>query len=121
MRTSTAAATYDDNQRVGDRAAFDYAERGAGQWHLGAGGLRVSRLLSSSGSTSTTAPSRVAPTRFSAGGYDAEIAFADEALDGARATDQRAGGHLVVAWPAITERAWVPRARTSTATRSTAA
>lgn len=92
--------TYDDNQRVGDRAAFDYAERGASQIASSAqaalGKLPTPFFLW----VHLYDPHRpwVAPARFAGGGYDAEIAFADEALESVRrAAETRAGGRLVVA------------------------
>ncbi|HEX5043727.1 MAG TPA: sulfatase-like hydrolase/transferase [Candidatus Polarisedimenticolaceae bacterium] len=91
---------YDDNQRVGDRAAFGYAERGASQIASSAqaalGKLQGPFFLW----VHLYDPHRpwVAPARFPGGGYDAEIAFADEALETVRrAADTRAGGRLVVA------------------------
>ena len=92
--------TYDDNQRVGDRAAFDYAERGASQIASAAqaalGKLETPFFLW----VHLYDPHRpwVAPSRFTGGGYDAEIAFADEALETVRRTaETRAGGRLLVA------------------------
>jgi len=91
---------YDDNQRVGDRAAFDYAERGASQIasavQAALGKLDAPFFLW----VHLYDPHRpwVAPSRFAGGGYEAEIAFADEALETVRrAAETRAGGRLLVA------------------------
>jgi tetratricopeptide (TPR) repeat protein len=94
---------YDDNQRVGDRAAFAYAERGASQVAASAetalGRLTPPFFLW----VHLYDPHRpwVAPARFNGlkgEGYDAEIAFADEALEAVRrAADTRAAGRLLVA------------------------
>ena len=96
--------SYDDNQRVGPRSAFQYLERGASQ-------IRDSAL----GALDRLEPPFflwvhfydphlpwVAPSPFAdrhpGRGYDAEIAFADAALgDVVQAATGRAGENLVVA------------------------
>lgn len=95
---------YDDEQRMGPRSWFDWIERGASQvasraagW-LGRGGDGPFFLWVHFYDPHTP---WVAPPKFRdrfPDGYDAEIAFADEALGQVlEAARQRAGGNLVVA------------------------
>lgn len=95
--------TYDDNQRVGDRRAFNYLERGANQV-----AESVARMLPRMKPpfflwVHLYDPHRpwVAPPRYASrhpeSPYDAEIAFADAAFGEIRqAAATRAGGRLVV-------------------------
>ena len=96
--------SYDDNQRVGPKSAFQYLERGASQVETAA--LRAIDHLEGpfflwvhfyDPHTPWVAPSPFAE-RHTGRGYDAEIAFADAALGGVvRAAKHRAGDALVVA------------------------
>ena len=88
---------YDDNQRIGERAAFDYLERGASQVAESVAKI-VPRLEPPFFLwVHLYDPHKpwVAPERFGRG-YDGEVAFADEALGAiVRAASDRAGGALV--------------------------
>ena len=91
---------YDDNQRVGERGAFEYAERAASQVASSAEDVLQKLAPPFFLWVHFYDPHRpwVAPSRFPGGGYDAEIAFADEGLEAVRrAAEKRAGGRLVVA------------------------
>ena len=97
-------AAYDDNQRVGERAAFDYAERGASQ--VAASAVRLLEQLEPpfflwvhlyDPHHPWIAPASLR-ARHPGRPYDAEIEFADAALGQVRAAAQaRAPGGLVVA------------------------
>ena len=88
---------YDDNQRVGDKAAFGYVERGASQI-----ADSVSKIVPGLNPpfflwVHLYDPHKpwVAPERFGRG-YDGEIAFADAALgEIRRIASERSGGALV--------------------------
>ena len=95
--------SYDDNQRVGPRSAFQYLERGASQVESAALGAvdRLERPFFLWVHFYDPHQPWVAPSPFAerhvGRGYDAEIAFSDAAFGGVlRAATRRAGDDLVV-------------------------
>ncbi len=94
---------YDDNQRVGDRGAFDYLERGASQIAVSAGAILPRLSPPFFLWVHMYDPHRpwIAPPSFRAAHpgqlYDAEIAFADAALgEIRRRAAEQSGGNLIV-------------------------